>query len=108
MFPISAMEPEIERRASARYQLQAPVIFQFKGANQLMMQGAGFVRNISTSGVFIWTRTVPPSEQDLEIEVMMPHLEKVIFALRSTGRIIRVEPNVGFAAAADFTFNRMP
>jgi hypothetical protein len=102
------MEKAIERRAALRYQLQAPVIFQFRGANQLMMQGAGFVRNISTAGVFIWTRTVPPSEQDLEIEVMMPHLEKLKFSLRSTGRVIRVEQNVGFAAEADFTFDRMP
>ena len=97
-----------ERRAAARYHLQAPVIFRFQGENQLMLQGAGFVRNISTSGVFIWTGTVPPLQQDLEIEVMMPRLEKLRFALRSTGRVVRVEADAGFAAAADFTFTRVP
>jgi hypothetical protein len=102
------METGMDRRAALRYQLQAPVIFQFRGAERLLMQGAGFVRNISTAGLFIWTRTLPPEEEDLEIEVMMPHLEKFKFALRSTGRIVRVEPNVGFAAAADFSFTRLP
>jgi hypothetical protein len=102
------MDPGVERRAAMRYQLQAPVIFQFIGPNQQAVQGAGFVKNISTAGVFIWTRTVPPSDQNLEIEVLMPNLEKLKFALRSIGRVVRLEPNAGFAAEADFTFNRMP
>jgi hypothetical protein len=91
-----------------RYQLPAPVIFQFNGPGPLQMQGAGFVKNISTSGLFVWTRTVPPEDQDIEIEVMMPNLEKLNFALRSRGKLVRLEPNIGFAVEADFIFSRLP
>jgi hypothetical protein len=102
------MESQKERRAAVRYQLQAPVIFQFRGPDQTLLQGAGFVKDISMAGVFIWTRVVPPIHHELEIEILMPKLDNINFALRSAGKVIRFEPDVGFAVEAEFTFNRLP
>ena len=105
-----AVRSVVERRTAARYQLRAPVIFKSID-NEIAMPGAGFVKDISTEGVFVsCPRRVPPGVF-FEIEILLPPFEthdaqcdsKLV--VRYIGAVVRAETD-GFAVAAKVSLHR--
>jgi len=110
MSGLHAVGPVVERRSAVRYQLRAPVIFKSVD-DQIAMPGAGFVKDISTEGVFVSCPRRVPRGVSFEIEILLPpfqthdakHDSKLV--VRYIGAVVRVETD-GFAVAAQVSLHR--
>jgi len=102
MFAPIPMGTATERRRAARYQLRAPVTFKLVRKDKTATHGAGFVRDISTENVFVLCPLLPAVGDLIEIEILLLSFETpdANLALASTGLVVRVEGNRGFAVAA--------
>ncbi len=96
----------MEQRKEVRYRLQAPVIFDWLNEDQIRQLGGGFIRDISTRGLFASSSTPPPVGVAIRLEVIVLLFEDEPSApIKAKGRVIRVEgtgEGGGFAAIADF------
>jgi hypothetical protein len=105
-----AMGTVVERRTAVRYQLRAPVIFKSVD-DEIAMPGAGFVKDISTAGVFVTCPRPLPAGVSIEIEILLPPFEthdatydsKLV--VRYIGSVVRTETD-GFAVAAKVSLHR--
>jgi hypothetical protein len=97
-----------ERRNAARYQVPAPIIFKSASQDQSQNPESGFVQDISTEGVLVWSPFEARVRERTELEILLPPLPKSDkkFALRSTGVVVRESPD-GFAVAAKFILWRL-
>jgi hypothetical protein len=97
-----------ERRKSARYQVRAPVTFRAESTAHSARHGAGFVKNLSTEGIYVICPAGLSIGDRIELEVLLPPLRGMEgeLALRSSGLVVRAEHSIGFAAAAEFSFHR--
>ena len=96
-----------QARAAVRFQMRVPVIFRWSNAEACVQQGAGFTRDISTAGVFVYSATPPPPGAALELEVVLLLSEAIGqgMRLRGTGKVLRLEgkgERAGFAAISSF------
>jgi hypothetical protein len=94
-------------RKFVRFHIRLPVIFRWDDGEDGRQQNAGFTRDISTAGLFVYSHIPPPSGVSVELEVMLPPLEKWGHGVRlqSEGRVLRIEregEHTGFAATGDF------
>jgi len=100
----------VERRTAARYQLRAPVIFKSID-DEISMPGAGFVKDISTEGVFVSCPRPLSTGVSIEIEILLPPFETrgarydTKLAVRYIGAVVRAERD-GFAVAAKVSLHR--
>lgn len=91
-----------------RYGLQARVDFTWKDQEGIHHQGEGFTRDISPTGMFVYSDAHPPADVDIHVEVFLPPLVEGESALRMSAkaRVLRVdlatpgEPQAGFAAVS--------
>jgi len=96
-----AMEP----RKHNRYRLEIPVIFAWKGSQDVRQEGIGLTRDLSVKGAFIRATTVPPSGVNLEFKVFLPPRRAALpVPLCGKGQVVRVDSvpernRTGFAVA---------
>ena len=81
----------LERRQHTRYSVGARVSFKWQDAGVLYL-GSGLTRDISTSGMFIDSDSVPPEKADVELDVSFPTAPGADTNLRMsvTALVIRV------------------
>ena len=97
----------VERRAAARYQLRAPVVFRSLD-DKTAPPGAGFVQDASTEGVFVFCPRPRSVGEIMNLEVLLPPFGTYDAKLvaRYTGLVVRVEDQGGFAVAAKVSLHR--
>jgi hypothetical protein len=96
-----------EHRKARRFVVEIPVLFRWIDDRQTACEGAGFCRDISTSGVFVITfSAIPPVCHPVDLMVLLPHLNAGGPAMRlcSNGSVVRVEA-VGQAIGLGITSN---
>ena len=96
----------IERRSAVRYQLRAPVLYTLS-EDKTSKPGSGFVRDLSTDGVFVLCPGVLSIGDEIEMEILLPPFgtyDRKLF-VRYIGVIVRVEDG-GFAVAAKASLQR--
>jgi hypothetical protein len=107
--PTHTLETGAERRKARRFVLEIPVLFRWMDDGQRACEGAGFCRDISTSGVFVIScSAAPPLARKLDLVVLLPSLSPAGPAMQlcSTGSVVRVEPigkGVGLGIASAFS-----
>ena len=88
-----------------RYRLEIPVIFAWKGSQDVRQQGIGLTRDLSLKGAFIRATTLPPSGVNLEFKVFLPPSRAAMpVPLCGKGHVVRVDSapdrkHTGFAVA---------
>lgn len=99
-----------ELRNRVRYRLSADALFTWQGAQNRRLHGKGFTRDISLTGVFVYTSTCPPVGATVRLEVFLSAAfgaagKKV--GIRTEATVIRIDHSAtseGFAAVSqDFT-----
>jgi hypothetical protein len=95
----------VDLRQSKRYRLRAFVVFTAEQLGGLPLRGEGYTRDISPSGVFVFTGIPLPSGVVVNLEIMLPSLrgQRSGACLRTVGHVVRSE-DLGFAAVADLGF----
>ena len=87
---------DVELRAALRYALSANVLFSWEGLGPCA-KGQGVTRDMSTNGLFVYSKVLPPENASLGLEVGFPPLHEgrapVRFKVR--GRVVRVERETG-------------
>ena len=110
MSGLHPMGTVVERRTASRYHLRAPVIFRSMDA-EISMPGAGFVKDISTEGVFVSCPRPLSTGVSIEMEILLPPFETreakydTKLVVRYIGAVVRVETD-GFAVAAKVSLHR--
>jgi hypothetical protein len=61
----------MELRNRIRYRLSADAVFAWEGLEHNRLQGKGITRDISLTGVFIYTSTCPPVGATVELDVFL-------------------------------------
>lgn len=90
-----------------RYQLEVPVIFSWKGAQEIREQGVGLTRDLSVRGAFIFATRPPPLNADIKLKAYLPPTSAArSLRLYGHGQVVRVEPahgrhRAGFVVAAE-------
>ena len=94
-------------RKSHRYTIAAKVWFSWQTEDGRWREGEGTTREMSGSGLFILTDTLPEAGASIRVTVVMPAM-KVIqpVTFHGYGKVVRVESEAGrlfgFAAAVTF------
>ena len=99
----------VQSRKALRFPMRVPVIFRWIDEQGHTSQGAGFTRDISTAGLFVYSATPPPADAAVNLEVLLPlHEGGQGTRLEGPGRVVRVEgqgERAGFAATSDFALD---
>jgi hypothetical protein len=93
----------MEQRGAVRYPVRAVVLFKWTDADGVGLQDGGFTRDISTAGLFVYCKRLPPVKTAVSMEVVLPLFEAPHPGLRLIGQgvVVRVEEKkkeTGFAA----------
>jgi PilZ domain-containing protein len=103
------IEGTVHSRKGARFSIRVPVIFRWKDEQGAARQEAGFTRDISTAGIFVYSAIAPPTDAVVELEVLLPISEHGQGTrLRAPGRMLRVEGaggRAGFAVSSRFALD---
>jgi len=98
----------VELRNANRYRLNAPAVFWWFETDGLSERGSGITQDISSSGVFVLTTTLPPLGARIELVVLLPGVgdESPGVRLNGEGFVLRLQRDpkepVGFAASVQF------
>ena len=83
-------------RQHNRYRLGIPVVFAWKGAEDIRQEGIGLTRDLSVKGAFIQAATLPPSGVDVEFKAFLPSRRAAIpVPLCGKGLVVRVDLGAG-------------
>lgn len=95
----------MDLRKTRRYRLRAFVAFSAEQSDGIVIRDEGYTRDISPSGVFVFTGVPLPPGVTVKLEITLPSLrgEQSGACLRTVGHVVRSEEN-GFAAVADLGF----
>jgi hypothetical protein len=99
----------VELRNANRYPLNAPAVYWWAGVDDLPERGSGITQDISSSGVFVHTTSLPPLGAHIEIDVLLPGVGDGSPGVRLNGDgfVLRLQCGVtgpaGFAASAQFS-----
>ncbi len=96
-----------ETRKFVRYRVSAPVVFWWKH-NDDTFSAEGICRDISVSGVFIWSDICPPDNSSLWCEIYLPSLgaSSQNYRVEVSGSVKRTDPpsqrhsKIGFAVSS--------
>jgi hypothetical protein len=93
----------LERREQIRYGVRALVDFEWNEEN-LIQRGQGITRDISTKGMFIYSKVKPPAKADLRVNVSFRDVSSITTKLwmRAKALVIRVESATGPDALEGF------
>ena len=95
----------MNRRRSVRFELQMPVICQWKDQQGRQYETGGFSRDIGAAGVFVLSSVSPREETDVTLKVLLPALGGTPsggLQLQSEGKVVRIEAATGFAVCCEF------
>lgn len=83
----------MERREHPRYGVRALVTFEWMDEG-ILRRGQGQTRDISSKGMFIYSRSGPPTKADIDVEVLLPPVAGAVtkFRISAKALVIRVEP----------------
>jgi hypothetical protein len=83
----------MERRTQDRYLLSARAEFSWEGPEQKRFEGEGVTRDISVAGAFILTRSCPPANTEVQVELFLPPFHGTVATVRMRARalVLRVE-----------------
>lgn len=95
----------MDLRKSKRYRLRAFVDFSAEQSDGIVIRSEGYTRDISPSGVFVFTSVPLPWRANVNLEITLPSLrgEEAGACLRTVGHVVRTE-EIGFAVVADLGF----
>ena len=99
----------MERRNFVRYSLRLPTVFKWVDLLGEQQLGAGFTRDISPEGAFIFSSDAPAEGAEFSMEILLPSLDELSvpgLRLQAKGRVIRVElenQDPGFAVSGRFS-----
>jgi hypothetical protein len=101
---------DVGLRAALRYSLSATVLFSWEERGSYA-KGDGVTRDMSTNGLFVYSRILPPKDASLRLEVGFPPLREsgVPVRIKVRGRVVRVEKVLtepgrnGFAVSSEST-----
>lgn len=83
----------VERRRHTRYDLSATVAFFWKTRGGSRRQGEGFTRDLSESGMFVFTDNPPPVGTLVRADLFFPPFKAgSALQLKSKCEVMRVEP----------------
>jgi hypothetical protein len=93
-----------------RYALSADVLLSWEEQGAYA-KGEGVTRDMSTNGLFVYSKVLPPENAPSRLEVVFPPLREGGAPVRSKvrGRVVRVEkepvepPRNGFAVSSEST-----
>ena len=92
-----------DRRKHNRYVLGALVAFQWKDSLGNRRQGAGFMRDVSVSGLFVMTPTLPPVGTAIRLEICLESSPtNSAITIHAKGLVCRVVPNDESASQRGF------
>ena len=102
---------DVELRAAWRYALRANLIFSFEGQGESCAKGEGRTRDMSTDGLFVYSKVLPPENAAVWLVVGFPPLYEgsAPVRIRVRGRVVRVETETaksflsGFAVSSEST-----
>ena len=80
----------MERRRHERYDLTAPVKFDWKSSNRTHCRGEGVTRNCSARGLFVMTEESPPVGTTVDFEVALERADSAV-TIRANGQVSRNE-----------------
>jgi hypothetical protein len=82
----------VERRQHTRYSIRVPVNFKWQDEG-IIHVGSGLTRDISTSGMFVYSAVIPPEKADIELDISFPSAGNADTNLRmsSTALVLRVD-----------------
>ena len=98
----------VELRNANRYRLNASAVYWWAGVGELPQRGNGITQDISSSGVFVLTKALPPLAARIEVDVLLPGVGEVSpgVRLKGDGFVWRLQRGptgpVGFAAVVQF------
>ena len=90
----------MERRGATRYPLRLVVTFSWKDETGLIHGSEGQSRDLNGRGIYVESEIAPPIGSSVEMNVLLPQLEppKRPAELRAEGRVVRIDPDAGFAS----------
>jgi hypothetical protein len=101
--PRSSSVDSADRRKKSRYVLGALVAFQWKDSQGNRRQGAGFMRDVSVSGLFVMTPTLPPVGTAIRLEICLESSPtNSAITIHAKGLVCRVVPNDESASQRGF------
>lgn len=102
------MRNAIELRKAKRYRLNAPALFMWAPQDGKPQSGHGTIRDINTSGIYVFTAAMPPVGALIQMEIVLPKLLDTSpgMHLQAEGIVLRCDlgdpSKRGFAASAQF------
>ena len=90
-----------------RYKLCLPLVFEWTDENGTVIQGAGFTRDVSTSGVFVTCDDLPPIKSAIRLQIALPSNKQVFpesLRLTATAEVLRFAgdgESAGFVAVGE-------
>ncbi len=84
-----------ERRKANRYPLEPVATIRWLGADGILHEEYGTVRDISTCGVYVKTRAVLRLGEIVALEMTPPDLPRYDPEMRLEGKVVRVEKRLG-------------
>jgi hypothetical protein len=97
----------VQPRKYNRYRLEVPVIFSWKGAQEIRQQGVGLTHDLSVRGAFIFATRPPPLNANVKLKAYLPPTSATRpLRIYGHGQVVRVESargrhGAGFAVAAE-------
>jgi hypothetical protein len=76
----------MELRTRVRHRLSSEALFTWESAHSTYLHGEGITRDISSSGVYIFSLTCPPVGATIQLDVLL-------FPLETGGRSLRLKTN---------------
>ena len=97
-------EQSAERRRTIRYRMRTPVIFRWKGPDNVHLQGEGATQDMSVAGVFVLTATCPPPNAVVQMEVLLPVSDGTSkVRMKSEMTVLRVEHDIADTKRSGFS-----
>src|SRR5207245_9931505 len=83
----------VEQRHQTRYSLCARADFKWRDREGIHHRGEGFTRDISPTGMFVYTDSHPPAGTHIRVELRLSSLAEGASALRMSAkaRVVRVD-----------------
>ena len=84
----------MERRESPRFGIRALVDFKWRDSEGVPHRVPGHTRDISSKGMFIYSRADPPAKADVQVDVSFRSVAETYMNLRLRAKalVLRVEP----------------
>src|ERR1035437_2061135 len=97
-------EQSAERRRAIRYRMRTPIIFRWKGPDNVPLQGEGVTRDMNVAGVFVLTATCPPPNAVVQMAVLLPISDGASkMRMKSDMTVLRVEHDIAGKERSGFS-----